>query len=170
VAASLAAPTFLTIIDLDRLEVRAYVDETDIGRVAVGQRAAVRVDAFPGQPLVARVSAIYPKAQLVNNVVDYVVLLDLEPGSGLLLRPEMTVHVDFVLASRENALVIPRAALFVEGGRSFVRRRAESEWQERDVRTGLETPQRIEIISGLAEGDEIVADRQSYRGNGESEK
>ncbi len=170
VAASLAAPTFLTIVDLDRLEVRAFVDETDIGRVAVGQRAAVRIDAFPGRPLAGTVSAIYPKAQLVGNVVNYVVLLDLEPGSGLLLRPEMTTHVDFVLASRENALVIPRAALFVEGGRSFVRRREGKDWKERDVTLGLETPQRIEIVDGLAEGDEIVADRQSWKGSGERER
>lgn len=170
VAASLSAPTFLTIVDLDRLEVRAFVDETDIGRVAVGQRATVRVDAFPGRELGAVVRAIFPKAQLVNNVVNYVVILDLDDPADLELRPEMTVHVGFVLARKEDALAIPRGALFIERGRSFVRVRGAGGWEERDVTTGLETPQRVEIVGGLDEGESVVADRQSWTNLQERER
>ena len=98
IAASLAAPTFVTIVDLKRLEVQSYVDETDIGRVRVGQRVTIRVDAFPGTDLEGLVAAIYPKAQLVNNVVNYVVIIDIRDMRDLVIRPEMTAHVNFILA------------------------------------------------------------------------
>lgn len=163
IAASLASPTFVTIVDLDRLEVQTYVDETDIGRVREGQRVTFRVDAFPGRELHGMVDAIYPKPQLVNNVVNYIVIVGIDPGHGLPIRPEMTVHVTFVLASRAATLTIPRSALLRAGGRTFVVVRRGAKWAERRVKTGLQTPQRIEIVSGLTEGETILADRKHWK-------
>ena len=71
VAAAFAAPNFVTIIDLERLEVLAYVDETDIGRVVVGQLASFTVDTFPDTEFTARVTAIQPRAELQGSVVNY---------------------------------------------------------------------------------------------------
>ncbi len=62
VAVGLSAPTFVTIIDLDRLQVETYVDEVDIGRISVGQRALFTVEAFPSVEIEGEVLAIYPKA------------------------------------------------------------------------------------------------------------
>jgi len=163
VAASFAAPTFVTIVDLHRLEVRASVDETDIGRVQIGQEVSLRVDAFPGTQLPGRVRTIYPKAELVNNVVNYLVIVDVIDARGLVLRPEMTVHVDLPLARRDDVVAIPRGALFDEGGRRWVMAREGGEWTERTVVTGLTTAQEVEIMSGLGAGDVVVADRESWR-------
>lgn len=168
IAASLAAPTFVTIIDLDRLEIQSYVDETDIGKVHVGQSVKFRVDAFAGTELGGVVQAIYPKAQLVNNVVNYVVIIDIVDRQGLLIRPEMTVHVDFILEQKENALSIPRNALLREGGRDFVIVQATDRWEERTVKLGMQTPQRVEIVSGLAAGEAIVSDKQAWKKHVES--
>ncbi len=165
VAASFAAPTFVTIVDLNRLEVQSYVDETDIGKVKVGQHVTFRVEAFPGHDLDGVVRAIYPKAQLVNNVVNYIVIINIVDHQGLLLRPEMTVQVSFVLEQRENAVNIPRSALFREGGRTLVILRVGDQWVERPVKLGLQTPQRIEIVSGLGGGETIVADTQAWKSN-----
>jgi RND family efflux transporter MFP subunit len=167
VAASLAAPTFLTIVDLNRLEVQAYVDETDIGRVHLGQRVTIRVDAFRGRELTGMVRAIYPKAQLINNVVDYVVIIDVTDRGGLLLRPEMTVHVDFVLAQKAGVISVPRSAVLRQSGRNFVLVRAAEQWIKRPVEIGLQTPQRVEIVSGLAAGETILADKQAWKGEPE---
>jgi len=163
VAASFAAPTFVTIVDLKRLEIQSYVDETDIGKVHPVQPITFRVDAFPGKELPGVVQAIYPKAQLINNVVNYVVIIDILDSAGLLIRPEMTAHVSFILERRENALSIPRNALLREGGRTFVIVRAGEEWKERQVKLGLQTPQRVEIVSGLQAGETIVADKQAWK-------
>ena len=166
IAASLASPTFVTIVDLDRLEVQTFVDETDIGRVREGQRVTFRVDAFPGRELEGVVEAIYPKAQLVNNVVNYIVIVGIvgiAGGHGLPIRPEMTVHVTFTLARREGVLAIPRSALLRKSGRTFVVVRNGDRWIERRVTTGMQTPQSIEITSGLAAGDTVLADRKFWK-------
>jgi HlyD family secretion protein len=163
VAASLAAPTFVTIVDLNRLEVQSYVDETDIGKVHVGQHVTFRVDSFPNHELEGVVRAIYPKAQLVNNVVNYVVIIDIVNKQGLEIRPEMTVHVNFILAQRENVVSIPRTALLREGGRNVVILQTGDGWKQRPVELGLQTPQSVEIASGLKEGDTIVADKQAWK-------
>ena len=163
IAASFAAPTFVTILDLDRLEVQSYVDENDIGRVHVGQRVAFRVDAFPGQELGGVVRAIYPKAQLVNNVVNYVVIIDIIDRAGLQIRPEMTVHVAFILEQKNDVLAVPRSALLREAGRDQVVVRAGEQWTTRPVQTGLQTPQNIEIVAGLREGETIVSDKQAWK-------
>jgi RND family efflux transporter MFP subunit len=91
VAASFAAPTFVTLLDLDRLEVWAYVDETDIGRIKVGQKAGFTVDTYPGQPFAGRVTAIYPQAEIRDNVVNYVAVVRFDAPRDRVLRPEMTV-------------------------------------------------------------------------------
>jgi RND family efflux transporter MFP subunit len=163
VAASFAAPTFVTIVDLARLEIRASVDETDIGRVRSGQEVTVRVDAFAGSRLPGAVRAIYPKAELVDNVVTYIVVVDLGDAAGVELRPAMTVHVDFSLARREAVVAVPRAALFEEGERSYVVVRGADGFAARDVVAGLATARQVEIVTGLAAGDVVVADREAWR-------
>lgn len=95
VAAAFSAPTFVTIVDLGRLELQAYVDEHDIGAVQTGQGVTFRVDAFRNRELGGTVRAIYPKPQLVNNVVNYIVVVDFAIPGDLTLRPEMTAHVRF---------------------------------------------------------------------------
>lgn len=170
IAASFAAPTFVTIVDLDRLEVQSYVDENDIGRVRVGQQVTFRVDAFPGKELRGVVRAIYPKAQLVNNVVNYIVIIDITDRAGLKIRPEMTVHVALILAQKENVLTAPRSALLRESGSDHVIVRTGDDWTSRRVQTGLQTPQQIEIVSGLREGDTIVTDKQAWKERTESKR
>jgi RND family efflux transporter MFP subunit len=93
VSASFSAPTFVTLIDLRRLEVWAYVDETDIGRIEPGQRATFTVDTYGTEEFSGIVTAIYPKAEIRDNVVDYIVVLRFEPRPGRILRPEMTAIV-----------------------------------------------------------------------------
>jgi HlyD family secretion protein len=100
VAASFAAPTFLTLVDLARLEVWSYVDETDIGRVRVGQRAHFTVDTYDDTAFEGRVTAIYPKAEIRDNVVNYVAVVAFEPPRDRVLRPEMTAVVRIEGAGR----------------------------------------------------------------------
>lgn len=90
------APTpVLTLMDLAALEVRAYVDETDIGRVTVGQQASFTVDAFADQPIAGVVTGIYPKPEIRDNVVSYVTVVRIMESDRPrpMLRPEMTASV-----------------------------------------------------------------------------
>jgi len=155
VAADYSAPTFVTIIDLDRLEVLAYVDETDIGRVEVGQAATFTVDTYPDMEFMATVNAIQPRAELQGSVVNYIVRLDFEPVDDFILRPEMTAHLQLVVAQREDALTAPRNALIRRDGRQFVMVERAGEWIEAGVRTGWRSENKVEILSGVSQGDVI---------------
>ena len=103
VAAAFSAPTFVTIVDLSRLELQAYVDEHDIGTVRPGVRVAFRVDAFRDRELTGIVRAIYPKPQLINNVVNYIVIVDFANPPDVIVRPEMTAHVTFTPGDTREA-------------------------------------------------------------------
>jgi RND family efflux transporter MFP subunit len=163
VAADFTAPTFVTILDQTRLEVQAYVDEHDIGKVHVGQPVKLRVDAFAGEALEGRVRTIYPKAQLVNNVVNYVVIIDIDGGAKVVLRPEMTAHVNFILEQKADVVSVPPAALLRESGRSFVVVPSGRDWAKREVDTGLSTLSGTEIRAGLTVGDRVLADPVAWQ-------
>ena len=153
VAAAFAAPEFVTIIDLERLEVLAYVDETDIGRVFVDQQASFTVDTFPNVEFSARITAIQPRAELQGSVVNYVVRLEFERSDGFILRPEMTAHVRIVVEKRDGVLTAPRATIKRTVGRQYVMVRSGSQWAEQDVQTGWRSESTVEFLSGVREGD-----------------
>ena len=153
VAAAFAAPNFVTIIDLDRLEVLAYVDETDIGRVFVGQTATFTVDTFPNVEFAADIKAIQPRAELQGSVVNYVVRLEFEPSADFILRPEMTAHVRIVVEERDGVLTAARSTIKRTVGRQYVMVRRGSEWSEQDVQTGWRSESTVEFLSGVREGD-----------------
>src|SRR4029077_9317966 len=70
-AAGLSAPTLIVVADLNRLPVDAYVDETDIGKVQLGQNAAVTVDAFPKKVFKGKVSKIASGSTIQQGVITY---------------------------------------------------------------------------------------------------
>lgn len=155
VAASFAAPTFVTIVDLERLEVQAYVDETDIGQVFVGQSASFTVDTYSDAEFGARVSAVNPKARLQNGVVNYIVLLEFEGQDDYVLRPEMTAHALLLLEQRSAALTLPRNTIKREEGRQFVTVKRDGLWVDQQIEAGWRTDNRVEIREGLEEGETV---------------
>jgi len=156
VAASLAAPTFVTLLDLSRLEVWAYVDETDIGRVKPGQEVTFTVDTYPGQEFTGSVVTVYPKAEIRDNVVDYVAVIRFRAPPDRVLRPEMTAAVRIALETRVGVLTIPRAAVRREDGRAFVNLPRGGAVEKRWVRTGRADEGLVEVVDGLVEGDEVL--------------
>ncbi|MFN3565851.1 MAG: efflux RND transporter periplasmic adaptor subunit [Burkholderiaceae bacterium] len=111
VAASLQAPELFVIAkDLRDMQVETSIDEADIGRIAVGQRATFTVDAFPGRTFTGEVKQVRKAAQTVQNVVTYTVLVTADNESGQLM-PGMTANVRIVTDTRESVLKVPNAAL-----------------------------------------------------------
>lgn len=158
VAASFAAPTFVTLLDLSRLEVWAYVDETDIGRIRIGQQARFSVDTYGDHEFTGTVTSIHPKAEIRDNVVDYIVVIRFAPPSGFVLRPEMTTMVTVNVDRHANVLALPIRAVRREAGRTFVLCRDGSDTVRRMVKTGMRDDSYWEIIGGVREGEEVVID------------
>jgi len=156
VAAGFNAPTFVTIIDLGRLQVDAYVDEVDIGKIEIGQRAVFTVDAFPAREFSGKVSAIYPKAVIQENVVNYIVAIEIEKPYEGVLRPEMTTSVTIFFDKRMDILGVPVKALKREGGRNVVYIWKEGKPELREVKVGRQEGQWIEVLDGLEEGQAVL--------------
>ena len=111
VAASFQAPTLFAIAqDLTKMQVQADVDQSDIGRVQVGQTARFTVDAYPDQEFRGRISQIRLNATVNQNVVTYPVVIEVANPEEK-LRPKMTANVTIDVAVVRNVLRIANAAL-----------------------------------------------------------
>jgi multidrug efflux pump subunit AcrA (membrane-fusion protein) len=156
VAAGLNSPTFVTIIDLHKLQVDAFVDETDIGKIRVGQKATFSVDSFPDRDFRATVQAIYPKAVIMDNVVYYDVVHRIdEPLTGD-LRPEMTANVIISLDTRKNVLTVPLHAVSRDQGKYVVFVLHGNQPVRQAVKVGWKDSEWMEIVDGVKEGDKVV--------------
>ncbi len=164
VAASLEAPTLFTIAqDLSEMEVHARVDETDIGKIALGQAASFTVDAYPGRHFTGEVTQIRKAPEVVQNVVTYTVVIR-TTNDGLLLLPGMTALVRIVVMQSEELLLVPSAALrYAPGGSAGDAGSGASVWRLRDgkpdaveIETGPSDARNTALVGGLAEGDEVV--------------
>ncbi|HUU50256.1 MAG TPA: efflux RND transporter periplasmic adaptor subunit [Nitrospinota bacterium] len=156
VAAGFNAPTFVNIIDLSQLQVNAFVDETDIGKIQMRQQATFTVDSFPKRPFRGGVVAIYPKAIIQENVVNYEVIITIKDDFIDLLRPEMTANVNIIIGTKENALAIPTEAIKNIKGRKIVYVFNRGKLIERTIKTGWRERGFVEIIDGLKKGEEVA--------------
>ena len=156
VAAGMQAPTFVTIIDLDRLQVDAYVDEVDIGKILLGQQAVFTVDAFPADEFEGQVTAIYPKAVIQDNVVNYDVVVEITTPYRNLLRPEMTASVTILLETRKDVLAVPAKAVQRVRGKNVAYVLARGQPEEQEIKIGWKDNGWIEVAAGLEEGQTVL--------------
>lgn len=156
VAASFAAPTFVTLLDLNRLEMWAYVDETDIGRIHGGQVARFTVDTYGDHQFEGRVVSIYPRPEIRDNVVDYITVIRFVPVRDRLLRPEMTTAVRIALEPVRQVLTLPLRAVRRDGNRQFVIVAEGASYSRRPVTTGRRDDANWEMVEGVQEGDEVI--------------
>ena len=111
VAASLSAPVIFTIAqDLRAMEVHTNIAESDIGRLRAGMDASFTVDAYPTERFRGRIREIRNAPQVVQNVVTYDAVIDVE-NAELKLKPGMTATVNIVSERRDGVLRVPNAAL-----------------------------------------------------------
>jgi HlyD family secretion protein len=104
-------PTLFTLArDLSKMQLHVSTDEGDIGNVRVGQTVIFRVDAFPGETFAGRVSQIRMNATTVQNVVTYETIVDFENPDHKLF-PGMTAYVTVPVASADDVLKVPNAAI-----------------------------------------------------------
>jgi macrolide-specific efflux system membrane fusion protein len=156
VAAGMQAPTFVTIIDLDRLQVDTYVDEVDIGKILLGQQAVFTVDAFPADEFEGKVTAIYPKAVIQDNVVNYDVVVDITTPYRGRLRPEMTTNVTILLETRKDVLAVPAKTVHRVHGKNVAYVLTGGQPEEREIKIGWKDKRWVEVATGLQEGETVL--------------
>jgi len=164
VAAGLSAPTFVTIIDLSRLQVDTFVDETDIGRVKNEQQAIFTVDAYPDKEFSGKVIAVYPKAIIQQNVVYYDVVIAIT-NTEALLKPDMTASVTISAGNRDNVLSVPNKAVKRESEQKVVYLLQDNKAVRKTVKTGWKDSNYTEIIEGVTEGETVIIGETSVSDN-----
>lgn len=111
VAASLQAVTLFTVAeDLSQLRLQVYVDEADVGTVAIGQKANFTVSAYAGRKYPAEITRVAFGSTITDNVVTYLTYLGVD-NTDLSLRPGMTATATITATQRKDVLLVPNSAL-----------------------------------------------------------
>jgi HlyD family secretion protein len=105
--------TLLTIANLDIVQVRTLIDQTDVGRIEAGMTAHVRVEALPDRMFEGKVEKIEPQAVVQQNVVMFPVVVHLDNPENL-LKPGMSAEVTVIVAERPEALTLPNNAVVTQ--------------------------------------------------------
>jgi macrolide-specific efflux system membrane fusion protein len=138
----------------DRLVATVEVDEADIGRIKLGQKTKITLDAFPDEHLNGKVTKISREGNLVSDVVEYEVMVEPQKvprhwASG------MTANVEFIIAKKDSVLVIPKNAIKEADDLSLVMVLTDKPIP-RKIKTGITDGKLIEVTEGLAEGENII--------------
>ncbi|WP_425058291.1 Macrolide export protein MacA [Sporomusa carbonis] len=156
VAQGISSPqVIMTIADMSQMQIKLLVDETDIGKVKAGQKVSFTVDAYTNKTFTGTVTSISKSATTSSNVVYYPVYVDINSPQGL-LYPTMTARATINVGESKQALVVPLSAVKEEKGQKYVQLLVEGKPQSTPVQTGLSDDEKVEILSGLNEGDQIV--------------
>ena len=144
-----------TIVDTSRYYVEIRIDEIDIAQINVGQPVRLTADALPDHELTGEVTEIRLVGDQTQGIVAYLVVITLSP-TNLPIRPMMTAAVDITVDRRENALVVPNAALRRDRQGKYVEAVKNGMVSKEYIETGVSNDTFTEIHSGLDEGQEIV--------------
>ena len=150
-----AGDLVLQVADLSKVQIRAFVDEPDVGRLAAGQRIEVTWDAVPGRVWQGAVSVVPAtvKQRGARNVGETTCVVD---NKDFKLLPNVNVAVTIVVAEHRNALTVPREAVRGEGAKTFVLQITNNVLHRRDVQTSVSDLTTVEITGGIAEGSQVA--------------
>lgn len=175
VATSDNPTVIMRIANLSSKQIKAKVDETDIGNVKVGQTATFTVDTYTDKTFTARVTKISQtdtsnswdtsssstssssSSSSSASVIYYYVTLDVDDPDSLLL-PAMTARVEINTADKSDVLAVPISVLKTDANGSYVVvQNADGSQENRYVTTGIYSDEYVEILSGLEEGEDVVS-------------
>jgi multidrug efflux pump subunit AcrA (membrane-fusion protein) len=154
VAASFTAPTFVTIIADNALQLVAMVDETDIASVRTGNPVTFTVDSFSSCDFPGVVASIAPKATIVSGVVNYEVTINIKKDTQQ-LKPDMTANVG-IRTAQHDALLLPATAVHHEGDQTFVYVSGKTRPKKKPVIVGNKDKGMIEIKKGVSPADAVL--------------
>ncbi|GAA4711637.1 efflux RND transporter periplasmic adaptor subunit [Brevibacillus fulvus] len=152
----------VTVVNTNPLLVKANLSENDIRNVKVGTVAKVTIPSYD-QTIDAKVTAVSPVMD--EQLKAYPVEISI-PNPNNELKPDLVVNVVFQTGSGDDKLVISRAAVVESGGKQYVYKVEGDTAKQVEVTTGQSSSDYIEIVSGLAEGDQIVVKGQTMLKDG----
>lgn len=154
-----AATLVMVLGDTSQVYVRGQVDEADIGSVALGQPARIKVETFRDRLFEGKVTQIAPMGVERDNVVNFEVRVSIDNPLGA-LRANMTANAEIVLEEHNDVLIVPEAAIVYDSDRrtwvDVVAPEESSGSRRVPVRLGISNGTRTEVLSGLDEGQRVI--------------
>lgn len=158
------AERVIEIPDLTRMKAEGDVDEVDAGRVAVGQRVSLRLDAHPDEEFQGTITSAGRTVQMKRGTQDPLKVLrveiKLDRTDPVKMRPGMRFQGTIELGRVKNAVLIPRDAVFLGPDGPFVHRRGALDVDPVPVKLGRENDRFVEVLNGLGAGDRVLVTRQ----------
>ena len=147
----------------DKLIVKADVDETDIGRVRIGQPATIMLDSYPDAPIDGDVFQILYEGVTSNNVITYGVKIEPKHVPKF-FRSQMTANIKLITKKKENVVLLPEAAITpsANGDRVVMVPGDKGQPTSRVVQVGIENGDQAEITDGVQNGDTVLIVRRRY--------
>jgi RND family efflux transporter MFP subunit len=137
-------------------EITADVSELDIGKIAIGSQATISFDAIGGQPYVAKVTKIAPRETSKDSDIYYVTTLVLDDATAP-LRPGMTADISILVGKKDDVVLAPKRLIIKRNSQELIKVLKDGKPVEVPVRLGLEGEDDVEIVSGLAVGDQLIS-------------
>jgi membrane fusion protein (multidrug efflux system) len=150
--------TAFRITDTNQLVAYLQIPQTDLAKFAAGNTATLEVDSMPGRKYAADIVRISPTIDTRNGTFRATAIID---NAADELAPGMFARFTIAYAKHTNALLIPTQAIVTEDQRSSVYVVSNGEVTLRQIETGIESGGRVEVLSGLAENEQIVVVGQS---------
>jgi HlyD family secretion protein len=141
--------------DLHHVRVRAFIDEPELGQIDLNQAVEIFWDAHPDRVWSGRTEVV-PKQVVAHGTRNVGELLCSVSNDRLDLIPNTTVDVRIHISERPSVLVVPRGAVYIDGGRRFVFVVQDDRLHRRDIKVGITNPTMIEVLSGLQNGEAVA--------------
>jgi len=154
-----SATLVMTLGDTSEVYVKGKVDESDIGKVYLGQRARIKVESFKDKTFDGKVTKISPMGVEKDNVTTFEVRVSIQNPGGE-LKAEMTANAEIILEEHKNVLQIPEGAILYDKDKKasveIPNPKGKDGKDKIAVNIGISNGAKTEVLSGLKEGDQVV--------------
>ncbi|MEZ5333225.1 MAG: efflux RND transporter periplasmic adaptor subunit [Thermoanaerobaculia bacterium] len=154
-----AGTPLATIADMGTLIFKGTVDEIDVGKLAEGLPVRIEIGALPSAEVTGRLRMIAPKAKEEEGSTLFDVEVEIEESGDAVLRAGYSANANIIINEKSDVLMLPERLLTFEDEKTFVElppATPEAEPEKREIEIGLSDGLNVEVVSGLAEGDEVV--------------
>lgn len=157
---------FLKVMDTSKMQVEAEINQAESHWIRIGQKARIGLDAFPGASYQGRVASIGALAKVAGFQADYVrkipVRIEID-GADERLIPDLSAYADVLIDRVDEAVRVPREAVFEEAGASYVYVKKGSRFEKRPVELGFRTYTEVAVVSGVNAGEEVALRRPEVK-------
>jgi len=143
------------VANLEKVRVRAFVDEPEIGRLAKGQQVEIRWDATPGRTWEGTLTRVPTSVTMVGTRTVGEITSEIDNKDRKLL-PNVNVNVSIISARHDGALTVSREAVHDLDGKRYIYTIANDKVEAQEVQTGLSSLTRVEVVKGISEGTTVA--------------